>query len=154
MGFPAPLGEANVTVTGANALIDGLIATGLITEDDAMGARMMMGMFMVPSGDDSLTSGGQGGDADPGERATAADVIPDRGMERGGAFRSRPSSCREVGGSTPTLQGLRLRIPSGDGCSSPLRGKAGATQVLADLVGDEIGEKLHLGGQPSSAGAG
>lgn len=56
MGIPMPLGEANVTVTGANKLIDGLIATGLISEDDAMGARMMMGMFMVPSGDDTLTS--------------------------------------------------------------------------------------------------
>jgi hypothetical protein len=56
MGMPMPLGEANVTVTGANALIDGLIATGLLAEEDAMGARMMMGMFMVPSGDDTLTS--------------------------------------------------------------------------------------------------
>lgn len=55
-GMPMPLGEANVTVTGANALIDGLIATGLISEDDAMGARMMMGMFMVPAGEDTLTS--------------------------------------------------------------------------------------------------
>lgn len=56
-GFPMPLGEANVTVTGANALIDGLIATGLMSEDDAMGARMMMGMFMVPgANEDELTS--------------------------------------------------------------------------------------------------
>jgi hypothetical protein len=57
MGMPMPLGEANVTVTGATQLIDGLIATGLITEDDAMGARMMMGMFMAPgAGEDELTS--------------------------------------------------------------------------------------------------
>lgn len=56
MGMPMPLGEANITVTGANKLIDGLIATGLLAEEDAMGARMMMGMFMVPSGDDTLTS--------------------------------------------------------------------------------------------------
>lgn len=57
MGMPVPLGEANVTVTGANKLIDGLIATGLVTEDDAMGARMMMGMFMAPgAGEDELTS--------------------------------------------------------------------------------------------------
>jgi hypothetical protein len=55
-GIPMPLGEANVSVTGANALIDGLIATGLVAEEDAMGARMMMGMFMVPAGDDELTS--------------------------------------------------------------------------------------------------
>ena len=57
MGIPMPLGEANVSVTGANALIDGLIATGLLTQDDAMGARMMMGMFMVPGANpDELVS--------------------------------------------------------------------------------------------------
>lgn len=57
MGMPMPLGEANINVTGANALIDGLIKTGLISEDDAMGARMMMGMFMVPGANaDELTS--------------------------------------------------------------------------------------------------
>jgi hypothetical protein len=55
--MPMPLGEANVTVTGANALIDGLIATGLVAEEDAMGARMMMGMFMTPGANpDELTS--------------------------------------------------------------------------------------------------
>jgi hypothetical protein len=57
MGVPMPLGEANVTVTGANALIDGLIATGLMAEEDAMGARMMMGAFMSPGANpDELTS--------------------------------------------------------------------------------------------------
>ncbi len=57
MGIPMPLGEANVSVTGANALIDGLIAIGVVTEEDAMGARMMMGMFMVPGANpDELTS--------------------------------------------------------------------------------------------------
>lgn len=57
MGMPMPIGEANVSVTGANALIDGLIATGLLPEDQAMGARMMMGAFMSPgAGPDELTS--------------------------------------------------------------------------------------------------
>ncbi len=57
MGVPMPIGEANVSVTGANALIDGLIATGLVTQEDAMGARMMMGAFMSPgAGPDELTS--------------------------------------------------------------------------------------------------
>jgi hypothetical protein len=57
MGMPMPLGEANVSLTGGNALIDGLIATGMMTEEDAMGARMMMGMFFAPGADaDSLTS--------------------------------------------------------------------------------------------------
>lgn len=56
-GIPMPLGEANVSLTGGNALIDGLIATGVITEEDAMGARMMMGGFMSPGAEpDSLTS--------------------------------------------------------------------------------------------------
>lgn len=57
MGMPMPIGEANVSITGANALIDGLIATGLLAEEDAMGARMMMGAFMSPgSAPDELTS--------------------------------------------------------------------------------------------------
>ncbi|WOI32347.1 DUF2125 domain-containing protein [Tritonibacter scottomollicae] len=55
-GMPAPSGEANLQLVGANALIDKLIGMGLLSEDDAMGARMMMGMFAVPAGDDTLTS--------------------------------------------------------------------------------------------------
>ncbi|OZA10766.1 MAG: hypothetical protein B7Y02_09975, partial [Rhodobacterales bacterium 17-64-5] len=56
-GTPMPLGEANVVVTGANALIDGLIGTGLVTQEDAMGVRMMMGAFMSPGPNpDELTS--------------------------------------------------------------------------------------------------
>ena len=53
-----PLGNAKVNVDGANALIDGLIKTGLVQESDASGVRMMMAMFMKPSGngDDSLVS--------------------------------------------------------------------------------------------------
>ena len=57
MGMPMPLGEANVSVTGATQLIDGLISVGILTEEDAMGAQMMMGMFMVPGANpDELTS--------------------------------------------------------------------------------------------------
>ena len=55
-GQPVPAGEANVTLTGGNALIDGLIAIGVLTEEDAGGARMMMAMFMDATGDDVLTS--------------------------------------------------------------------------------------------------
>ena len=56
-GMPVPAGEANVTVQGANGLIDKLIALGLLTEADAGGARMMLAMFMAPaSGPDDLTS--------------------------------------------------------------------------------------------------
>lgn len=45
-----------VNVKGANALIDKLIAMGLLPEDQAMMGRMMMGMFATPTGDDELTS--------------------------------------------------------------------------------------------------
>jgi hypothetical protein len=56
-GIPLPLGEANVSLTGGNALIDGLIAAGLVPEDQAVGVRMMMGAFMTPGAEpDSLTS--------------------------------------------------------------------------------------------------
>lgn len=56
-GFPRPNGEINVTLDGANTLIDKLIAMGLLTSEDAMGARMMMSMFAVPGdGPDSLKS--------------------------------------------------------------------------------------------------
>ncbi len=56
-GTPVPIGEADVTLTGSSALIDGLIATGVITDEDAMGVRMMMGGFMSPGENpDELTS--------------------------------------------------------------------------------------------------
>lgn len=56
-GMPAPSGEANLKLTGANALIDKLIQMGLLSDSDAMGARMMMGMLAVPGeGEDTLTS--------------------------------------------------------------------------------------------------
>lgn len=56
-GFPAPDGEANFKLVGANALIDKLIAMGLVQESDALGARMMMGLFTTPGeGEDTLTS--------------------------------------------------------------------------------------------------
>ncbi|TNJ46283.1 DUF2125 domain-containing protein [Phaeobacter sp. B1627] len=56
-GIPAPSGEANLKLVGANTLVDKLIGIGLLSEDDAMGARMMMGMFSVPgAGEDTLTS--------------------------------------------------------------------------------------------------
>lgn len=56
-GMPMPVGEANVSLTGGNMLIDGLIATGMMSDEDAMGPRMMMGMFFAPGAEpDSLTS--------------------------------------------------------------------------------------------------
>lgn len=56
-GIPMPRGTADVTLTGGNALIDGLIAIGLLPPDQAQGARMAMAMFMEPgAGPDMLTS--------------------------------------------------------------------------------------------------
>ena len=56
-GVPAPTGTINVTIKGVNTLIDNLIAIGILPEDQAMGARMMLGMFARPgAGPDELTS--------------------------------------------------------------------------------------------------
>lgn len=56
-GIPAPTGKIDLQLVGGNTLIDKLVAMGLIPEDQAMGARMMMGMFARPgNGPDTLTS--------------------------------------------------------------------------------------------------
>lgn len=56
-GMPAPTGSITVTIKGVNALIDNLIAMGLLPDDQAMGARMMLGVFARPGpGPDELTS--------------------------------------------------------------------------------------------------
>lgn len=43
-----PQGAADLTLVGGNKLIDSLVAMGLLPEDQAMGARMMMGLLAVP----------------------------------------------------------------------------------------------------------
>ena len=56
-GMPKPTGALNLELTGGNALLDTLVAMGLLPQEQAMGARMMLGMFARPgSGPDSLTS--------------------------------------------------------------------------------------------------
>lgn len=56
-GLPAPEGAIDLKLAGANTLIDNLVAMGLIPEDQAMGTRMMLGMFAKPGdGPDTLTS--------------------------------------------------------------------------------------------------
>lgn len=47
-GFPKPVGDINIDIAGANALMDKLTAMGLLPAEQAMGARMMMGLFAVP----------------------------------------------------------------------------------------------------------
>ena len=56
-GLPAPDGSVDLKLTGANGLLDTLIAMGFVPEEQAMGVRMMMGLFAVPGdGEDTLTS--------------------------------------------------------------------------------------------------
>lgn len=56
-GVPAPTGALDVEVQGANRLIDTLIEMGAVPQDQALGARMMMGLFAQPGeGEDSLVS--------------------------------------------------------------------------------------------------
>ncbi|MEJ8562421.1 DUF2125 domain-containing protein [Yoonia sp. GPGPB17] len=52
--LPRPEGEASVEITGFNALLDNVVAMGLVPEQDVMGARMMMGMFARSTGDDKM----------------------------------------------------------------------------------------------------
>ncbi len=56
-GLPAPDGSVDLRLVGANSLLDKLTAMGLLPQEQAMGARMMMGLFAVPgAGEDTLTS--------------------------------------------------------------------------------------------------
>ncbi|PZQ95423.1 MAG: hypothetical protein DI533_19065 [Cereibacter sphaeroides] len=57
-GVPAPTGKMDLKVVGANGLLDKLIQLGFVPEDQAMGARMMMGLFAKPveGQEDTLTS--------------------------------------------------------------------------------------------------
>jgi len=56
-GVPAPTGEANLELVGANGLMDNLIKMGMLAESDAAIPRMMMGMLTIPGdGEDTLIS--------------------------------------------------------------------------------------------------
>lgn len=55
-GMPRPTGTVDLQATGVSALLDTLVAMGLLPPDQAMGARMMMGVLFVQSGDDQMTS--------------------------------------------------------------------------------------------------
>ncbi|MGO4914433.1 DUF2125 domain-containing protein [Pseudogemmobacter sp. W21_MBD1_M6] len=57
-GFPKPTGAIDLKLVGGNGLIDKLVAMGLVPQDQAMGARMMMGLFARPveGAEDTLTS--------------------------------------------------------------------------------------------------
>ena len=56
-GMPKPVGAVDLSLVGGNGLLDKLVAMGLLPEDQAMGARMMMGLFAVPGSEpDTLNS--------------------------------------------------------------------------------------------------
>lgn len=55
-GIPRPEGKLELSASGLNGLMDNLVAMGLLPEEQAMGARMMMGLFTVPTGDDQLST--------------------------------------------------------------------------------------------------
>ena len=55
-GINMPVGSVTFNLEGVNGLLDTLIGMGLIPEQEAMGFRMMLGMFTVANGEDNLTS--------------------------------------------------------------------------------------------------
>lgn len=56
-GIPRPAGVLNLVLRGGTQLLDTLVAMGMIPEDQAQGARMMMALFARPGdGPDELIS--------------------------------------------------------------------------------------------------
>jgi hypothetical protein len=57
-GLPKPTGSTNLQLIGGNGLLDKLIAMGLVPEEQAMSARMMMALFttMAVGSEDTITS--------------------------------------------------------------------------------------------------
>ncbi len=55
--MPQPSGTLNLQLVGGNGLLDRLVQMGMLPEDQAMGARMMLGLFARPGGgEDTLVS--------------------------------------------------------------------------------------------------
>ena len=62
---PRPVGTADVEITGANVLLDRLVAMQLMSQEQATGLRLGLALFTVPKGADGATShieAGEGGD--------------------------------------------------------------------------------------------
>ena len=57
-GMPMPTGKIDLKLTGGNGLMDKLLAMGLLTAEDVMGAKMMIAIVANagPEGSDELTS--------------------------------------------------------------------------------------------------
>jgi hypothetical protein len=57
-GFPKPVGAVGLKLIGGNDLLDKLVAMGMVPQDGATNARMMMGLFarLVEGTEDTMTS--------------------------------------------------------------------------------------------------
>ena len=55
-GMPNAAGGLDMKLVGGNQLLTTLTAMGLLPQEQAMAAQMMMGLFAVPAGDDTLTT--------------------------------------------------------------------------------------------------
>ncbi len=56
-GIPAPIGDMNLKLTGGNQLLDTLVRMGILSDEDALGFRMALGLFTVKGdGDDTIVS--------------------------------------------------------------------------------------------------
>jgi len=56
-GMPRPMGVADFRLLGGNGLLDKVIEMGFVGQEEAMGARMMMGLFATPGpAEDELNS--------------------------------------------------------------------------------------------------
>ncbi|WP_456390760.1 hypothetical protein [Profundibacter sp.] len=56
-GIPAPIGALDLKLVGLNKLLDALIELGFVADDEAMGARMGLGLFTIKGdGEDTLIS--------------------------------------------------------------------------------------------------
>lgn len=56
-GMPAPTGKLDLRLVGGNGLMQKLVTLGILSEEDVMGANMMLSMFANPGpGEDELSS--------------------------------------------------------------------------------------------------
>lgn len=51
-GIPVPEGDLDLKLTGGNQLLDTLVRTGILSDEDATSARMITGMFTAKGDDD------------------------------------------------------------------------------------------------------
>jgi hypothetical protein len=56
-GIPAPKGDLNLRLAGGNQLLDTLVRMGILSDEDALGFRLVLGSFTVKGdGDDTIVS--------------------------------------------------------------------------------------------------